>query len=46
MVYKFFDTKTSGSDTRNKNITDQQLAEELHKSIFTKFNKKNYTHIL
>ena len=46
MVYKFFDKKTSGSDTRNKNITDQQLAEELHKLIFTKFNKKNYTHIL
>ena len=47
MVYKFFDKKTSGSDTRNKNITDQQLAEELHKSIFTKFNKKKlYSHFI
>ena len=43
MVYKFFDKKPSathvqlgilaGSGIKNENISDQQLAEELHKPI-------------
>ena len=40
MVYKFFDQKTSGSGNKNENMSDQQLAEELHKSIIRKFNDK------
>ena len=31
MVYKFFDEKTSGSNIKNENMSEQQLAEELHK---------------
>ena len=38
MVYKFFDKKSSGSGLANKeNI---QLANELHKLIIRKFNKR------
>ena len=32
-VYKFFDKKSSGSDIKNKNISNKELAEELHKPI-------------
>ena len=35
MVYNFFDKKLSGSSIKNENTSDQQLAEELHKSIIT-----------
>ena len=42
MVYKFFDKKSSGSGLANKeNI---QLANELHKPIIRKFNKKRCIH--
>ena len=44
MVYKFFDKKSAsgGGVTALKNqITqNQQLAEELHKAIIRKFNKR------
>ena len=40
MVYKFFDKKTSGSGIKNENMSDQQLAEELHKPIIRKFKKR------
>ena len=40
MIYKFFDRKTSGSGIKNENISDQQLAEELHKPIIRKFKKR------
>ena len=39
MVYQFFDKKTSGSGIKNENMSDQQLAEELHKPVIRKFNK-------
>ena len=39
MVYKFFDKKASGSGIRKENMSNQQLAEELHKSIIRKFKK-------
>ena len=39
MVYKFFDKKTSGSGIKNKNISNKELAEELHKPIIRKFKK-------
>ena len=40
IVYKFFDKKTSGCGIKNKNISDKELAKELHKPIISKFNKK------
>ena len=40
MVYKFFNKKTSGSSIK-KNISNKELAEELHKSIIRIFNKKS-----
>ena len=36
MVYKFFDKKTSGSGIKNENISNKELAEELHKPIIRK----------
>ena len=41
MVYKFFDKKTSGSCIKNENISNKELAEDLHKPIIRKFNKIN-----
>ena len=39
----FLIKKTSGSCIKNKNMSDQQLAEELHKAIIRKFeNRKVY----
>ena len=40
MVYKCFDKKTSGSGIKNENMSDQQLAEELHKPAIRKFKKR------
>ena len=37
MFFKFFYTKTSGSDIKNKIIFNKELAEELHKPIIRKF---------
>ena len=41
MVYKFLDKNSSGNGIENKNMTDQQLGEELHKPILRKFKKKS-----
>ena len=38
MVYKFFDKKSSGSGIVNE--SNYQLANELHKPIIRKFNKR------
>ena len=38
MVYRLFDEKTGGG-IKNENMSDQQLAEELHKQIIRKFKK-------
>ena len=32
--------KTSGSDIKDENISNKELAEELHKSAIRKFNKR------
>ena len=44
MVYKFFDKKSKGSGVKHVNIKvtpqSQQLAEELHKPIIRKFEKR------
>ena len=37
MVYKFFDKKTMGSGVNNESL---KLADELHKPIIRKFNKR------
>ena len=49
MIYKFFDKKSasladksaSGSGIKNENISNKELAEELHKRIIKSFNKRN-----
>ena len=40
MVYRFFDKKTSGGGIKSENMSDQQLAGELHKPIIKKFKKR------
>ena len=42
MVYKYFDKKSEGSGVVNTKLTpqNQQLAEELHKTIIRKFEKR------
>ena len=35
--------KTSGSGIKSENLSDQQLAEELHKPTIRTFKKKKYT---
>ena len=40
MVYKRFDKKTSGGGIKNANISNKEFAEELHKPIIRKFNKR------
>ena len=44
MVYKFFDRKSKGSGAKHVNIKltpqNQQLAEEIHKPIIRKFEKR------
>ena len=40
MVYIFFYKKTSGSSIKNENISNKELAKELHKPVIRKFNKR------
>ena len=40
MIYKVFDKKNSGGTVKNENISNEELAEELHKPITKKFKKK------
>ena len=39
MVYKFFDTNSSGGAIKSKIMSNQQLAELLHKPVTRKFKK-------
>ena len=41
VVYKFFDKKSSGCGIKNENISNKELAEDLHKPIIRKFKKRN-----
>ena len=41
IVCKFFDKKTSGSGIKNKNISNRELAEDLHKPVIRKLKKIN-----
>ena len=40
MVYTLFDKKTSGNGIKNENMSDQQLAGEMHKLIIKKIKKR------
>ena len=40
MVYKFFDEKSKGSGVATKSMSNQQLANELHKPIIRKFKRR------
>ena len=40
MVYKFFDRKTAGGYVKNENMSNVELAEDLHKPIVRKFEKR------
>ena len=40
MVYKYFDTKTSDVAIKIQIMQNEELAEELHKSIIRKFQKR------
>ena len=40
MVYKFFDKTISGGTIKNKIISEKVPAEEWHKSIIRKFEKR------
>ena len=40
VVYKFFDTRNSGEAIKNKIMSNKDLAEELHKPIIRKFEKR------
>ena len=41
MVYKFFHKKIFSGGIRNENISKKELAEELHKAVIRKFEKRN-----
>ena len=40
MLYKSFDKKTSGRGIKNENISNKELAEELHKPVIRKFERR------
>ena len=40
MLYKCFDKKTSGWTAENETITNKELAEDLHKLIISRFEKR------
>ena len=50
MVCKYFHKKVSGGagtlENKNENISNKELAEELHKPIIRKFKKRKYTQLL
>ena len=39
MIYKFFDKNISSGTFKNENISNKELAEELHKPIIKKIKK-------
>ena len=45
MFYNFFDKKTFSSDITSENISNKELAEELHKPIIKNFNKRKVSFI-
>ena len=45
MVYKFLNKKASGSSIKTQNVSSKKLAEELHKPVIRKFNKRTVAQI-
>ena len=43
MVYKVFDKKSKGSGVNITLVSDEEWAEELHKSIIRKFKQEQFT---
>ena len=39
-VYKFFDKKTFGGAIKNENMSNKELAKELHQPIIKKFERR------
>ena len=54
MVYTFFDKKASatrtnkfaGSGIKNENMSNKELADDLHQPNIRKYEKRKYTHFL
>ena len=46
MVYKPFDKKTSGGTVKNENISNKELAEQLHKPIIKNLIKEKHNYLL
>ena len=46
MVYNFFDKETSGDAVENEDMTNEELAEELHNQLLKKLKNEKYTHLL
>ena len=46
VVYKFFNEKISAGVIKNETMSNRELAEELHKPIIRKFEKRKHTHNL
>ena len=47
MVYKVFGTKSYGIRIKNENMSDQELAEELHKTVIRKIEKRKvHSHLI
>ena len=40
MIYKFFDKKASGGTAKDEIMSSKELAEELHKPVIKKFEKR------
>ena len=45
MLYKFFDKKISGGTVKSEIISNQQLANEIHKAVIREFEKTKSTQI-
>ena len=46
MVYKFFDKKNSGGAIKNENMSNKELAGELHKPVIKNSRQEKYTYLL
>ena len=46
MVYRFFDKKTSGGAIKNENMSNKELAEEMHNQLLENLIKEKYTYLL
>ena len=45
IVYNFFNKKTFNIAVKNENISNQELADELHKQLLENLKNEKYTHV-